>query len=147
MNNCVRTVLALPLILCFVSPLPAEEPATTHWEMTTYYVGFLSKGATWTPDDTPEIRKLQEEHMANIRRLGEEGKLLLAGPFTDDGDLRGLFVFRASSMEEARALCDTDPAVKAGRLKVELHPWLGPKNIFVYPTAPKMESKETPSGR
>ena len=142
MNRRARTAFGLSLILSLAAPLPAEEPATVHWEMTTYYVGFLYKGAGWTPDDTPEIRKLQEGHMTNIRRLGEEGKLLLAGPFTDDGDLRGLFVFRAGSLEEARALCDTDPAVKAGRLKVELHPWLGPKNILVQPAAPKTGSKD-----
>ncbi|MGH6629799.1 MAG: YciI family protein, partial [Burkholderiales bacterium] len=105
-------------------------------EMTTYYVGFLYRGPKWTPEETPELRRLQEEHLANIRRLADSGKLLLAGPFTDGGDLRGMFVFKVDSMEEAKALSDGDPAVKAGRLRVELHPWYSAKGIRV-DTTPK----------
>jgi uncharacterized protein YciI len=101
--------------------------------MTTYYVGFLYRGAKWTPEETEETRKIQEGHMANIQRMGAEGKLVIAGPFTDDGSLRGLYVFRASSAEEAKALVESDPAVKAGRLRFELHPWYAAKNITVTP--------------
>jgi uncharacterized protein YciI len=110
--------------------LAAEEgkPAPTI-TMKTYYLGLIKKGPAWTPDETPEVRALQEGHMANIRRLGAEGKLLLAGPFLDGGDLRGLFLFEVATLEEAKALCETDPAVKAGRLVVEVHPWLGPEGL------------------
>lgn len=76
--------------------------------------------------------------MANMQRLGAEGKLLLAGPFGDDTDLRGIFVFKVASMEEAQALIATDPAVQAGRLRVELHPWYSAKNIVVYRTKAEM---------
>lgn len=109
------------------------------WEMTTYYVGFLFRGPKWTPEDTPETRKLQEEHMANIRKMGEAGKLVIAGPFMDGGDLRGLYVFRVATPEEAKALVESDPAVKAGRLRFELHPWFAAKNLTVTPR--KTETK------
>ena len=69
--------------------------------------------------------------MANIQKLAGEGKLLLAGPFTDGGDLRGIFVFRVGSTAEAQALAETDPAVRAGRLRLESHPWYAAKNITV----------------
>jgi len=44
--------------------------------------------------------------------------------------LRGLFVFRASSLEEAQQLCATDPMVKIDRLRVELHPWKVPQGVL-----------------
>jgi len=110
-----------------------SQQAEPKYEMTTYYVGFLYRGAKWTPEVTPEVEKLQEGHMANIRRMAKDGKLILAGPFSDNTDLRGMFVFQTSSIEEARTLCDADPAVQAGRLRVELHPWFSAKGIRIDP--------------
>jgi uncharacterized protein YciI len=55
-------------------------------------------------------------------RGADSGKLILAGPFADEGDLRGMLVFRVDSPEEAKALAAQDPAVKAGRLVLEWHP-------------------------
>lgn len=114
-------------------------------EMTTYVVGFLYRGTAWTPERTPEVEKLQEGHMANIKRLADEGKLVLAGPFSDGGDLRGLFVFKTDSVEEAKAWCDTDPAVKAGRLRVELHPWYSAKGIGICPEPGEPEGTRLPA--
>jgi uncharacterized protein YciI len=113
----------------------AEEPnvGPGGYEMTTYYVGFLYRGAKWTPEETAETRKLQEEHMAKIQKMAAAGKLVIAGPFVDNGDLRGLYVFRVTSAEEAKALVESDPAVKAGRLRFELHPWYAARNITVTP--------------
>jgi uncharacterized protein YciI len=64
-------------------------------------------------------------HLRNIRRLADEGALVIAGPFLDDQELKGIFIFNTGSLEEARALAETDPAVKAGRLVLELRPWYG----------------------
>jgi uncharacterized protein YciI len=107
--------------------------------MTTYYVGFLYRGPKWTPEVTPETTRIQEGHMANIRRMAEAGKLLVAGPFSDDGNLRGMYVFQVGSMEEAEKLVQTDPAVQSGRLRFELHPWFAAKNIVVtgHPQPPR----------
>jgi len=35
-----------------------------------------------------------------------------------------VFVFNTESADEARAWAAADPAVQAGRLVVEIHPWL-----------------------
>jgi uncharacterized protein len=142
MKRFVATAVLLLLVSGGAAPA-AEEPKVGPggFEMTTYYVGFLYRGAKWTPEQTPETTKLQEAHMANILKMGSEGKLVIAGPFMDDGDLRGLYVFRAVSMEEARALVESDPLVQAGRLRFELHPWYAAKNITVTP------KKEPPSSK
>jgi len=92
--------------------------------MKVYVMAFLKKGPNRNQDSV-EAARLQAAHMANIHRMAEEGSLVLAGPFMDDGDLRGIYIFNVSTVEAARALTATDPAVKAGRLAVELHPWYG----------------------
>ena len=126
---------ALLAVLSAVAQTPPEAPKTVigpgGFEMTTYYVGFLYRGPKWTPEQTPETEALQKAHLANIQKMAEAGKLLVAGPFTDGGDLRGLYVFRVATMEEAQALAATDPAVKAGRLRLEFHPWFAAKNFKV----------------
>src|SRR5262249_5537930 len=76
---------------------PAPKPSDIGpggFEMTTYYVGFLYRGPKWTPERTSETEALQNAHLANIQKMAQEGKLLVAGPFLDDGDLRGLYIFR-----------------------------------------------------
>jgi len=106
-----------------------KKPATPI-KMTTAYLAFLIRGPKWTPEKTPETEELQKAHLANINRLAEMKKLVVAGPFGDDGQLRGIFVFRVDNLAEARALTETDPAVKAGRLALDLHPWLVPEGIL-----------------
>ena len=106
------------------------KKANSPLKFTTVYFAFLKKGPNRTEGDTPEIKELQKAHLANIKRLAEMKKLVVAGPFGDDGDLRGIFVFRVNSLEEAQNLCATDPMVKIGRLAVELHPWQVPEGVL-----------------
>lgn len=105
---------------------PPEMPLTP----SSYVFGLLVRGPKWTAAETEETKRLQEGHMANINRLAEAGKLVLAGPFFDGGDRRGVFIFKVDTVEEAQALTETDPAVKAGRLKIELHRWAVPKGTL-----------------
>ena len=112
----------------------AWEEISQHPNMTIYYVFLLKKGPTWTPDPTPEVSALQEAHLANLRRLGEIGKLVLNRPLLDSlatsGEIRGIGVLKAASLSEAQALISTDPMVKVGRLIFELHAWMVEKNIL-----------------
>jgi uncharacterized protein YciI len=112
----------------------AAEPAAPAFKlppnMTVYYFGLLTRGPNAASIPPADLPALQAGHMANINRLTREGKLLVAGPFMDDGDWRGILIFKCASLEEAQALAATDPAVQAGRLKVEVRPWLTMKGTI-----------------
>ena len=123
----------IPLLFAASLAFAAEQgPA---YEMAHYVAGFLRKGPNWSAAETPESRAIQEGHLANIRRMADAGKLVVAGPLTDGGDLRGMLIFRNTTPEEAKALVASDPAVKSGRLVLELHPWLAGAGLRV--NAPK----------
>jgi uncharacterized protein YciI len=92
--------------------------------MKKYVIAFLRRGPN-RPTDPEKAKELQAAHMKNINRMAAEGKLVLAGPFMEDGDLRGIYIFNAATLAEAEALTNTDPAVKAGSLVMELKEWYG----------------------
>lgn len=94
-----------------------------------FQFGLLTRGPKWTPAETPEIAELQKAHMAHIEDMAKSGKLIAAGPFTDGGTLRGLFLFQ-STPDEARALAAADPMVKIGRLVVDIHPWMTTEGVI-----------------
>jgi uncharacterized protein YciI len=108
------------------------KKANSPLRLDTVYLGFLKKGPNRQEGDgeTPEIQELQKAHIANINRLAGLKKLIVAGPFGDDGNLRGIFVFRVGSLQEAQDLCATDPMIKIGRLVVELYPWRVPEGVL-----------------
>ena len=102
----------------------AIELGADDYGMKQYVMAFLKSGPNRSQDSL-EAARLQKAHMDNIGRMAEEGKLILAGPFMDDGEIRGIYIFNVKTVEEARALTQTDPAIQAGRLVMELHPWYG----------------------
>jgi uncharacterized protein len=118
--------MRLLLLLVFSLSVSAQD-------MRFYVMGMLYRGPKWTPEVTEETKKLQEGHMANITKLADEKKLILAGPMAGTGDLRGIFVFDTDDLKKAQEWCDQDPAVKAGRLRVELHKWYSAKGIGILP--------------
>ena len=126
----IRILFAAALVmLAGAAAVGAAGP--DDYEMTTYQVAFYRKGPAWVPSTTDEHKKLQADHLAHIGKMADTGKLILAGPFGDNSDLRGMLIFRVDSAEEAKALAEQDPAVKAGRLVLEWHPWFAAKNITV----------------
>jgi uncharacterized protein YciI len=106
------------------------KSTTTPTKLTTAYLAFLTRGDKWTPEKTPATEAIQKAHLENIKKLADMKKLVVAGPFGDNGRLRGIFVFKVDSIDEARSLAVTDPAVQAGRLALQIHPWLVPEGIL-----------------
>lgn len=91
-----------------------------------YFLVILKKGPH-RDQDSATAAKIQKAHLENINRLAALGKLNVAGPFLDDGDIRGIFIFDSGNEEEVKGFVENDPAVKAGRLIFEIHPWMTQK--------------------
>jgi len=123
MNNIFLSLIVLLTCLWLSQEVLAQENEEPKYEMKTYQMVFLYKGSNRNQDSL-EVEKIQAEHLANIKRLADEEKLIVAGPFLDDKDLRGIFIFDAETEEEVRDLVETDLAIKTGRLRYEIHPWM-----------------------
>jgi uncharacterized protein YciI len=104
--------------------LLAQRLGADDYGMRQYVMAFLKVGPN-RPEDPKEAQALQTKHLENIGRLAKEGKLVVAGPFLDDGTLRGIYIFNVKTVEEAEMLTNSDPAIQSGSLVMELHPWYG----------------------
>lgn len=92
--------------------------------MKKYVMVFLKTGsATNVPKSKSD--SAFAGHMQNISRLAESGKLVVAGPFVKNDKYRGLFILNTDSIEEGRKLVESDPAVQAKLLDMELLIWYG----------------------
>jgi uncharacterized protein YciI len=121
----LRSCVALALLLA--APISAVGGVIP--PLATYQFGLLRKGPAWTAKRTPATDSIQAGHMANIHRMWEEGLLVAAGPILEGGELRGVFIFRADSAAQVRGLAARDPAIRAGRLVLDLHTWFAPPGI------------------
>lgn len=102
----------------------AKKLGADDYGMKHYVLAFLKAGPNHEKDSAAAAQ-LQMAHLRNIQRMVREGKLVVAGPFLDDGPVRGIYIFNVATIDEAKKLTATDPAVKAGTLVMELHPWYG----------------------
>jgi len=105
-------------------PIAAKRYGADEIGMKKYVMAFLKAGPN-RDQDSATAAKIQEAHMANIRRMADEGLLVLAGPFFSDGELRGIYLFNVTTLDSAKALTNTDPAVQSGRLVMDLQEWYG----------------------
>ncbi len=110
----------------------AQQYGADDYGMKSYVMAFLKKGPNRELDDST-ASALQAAHMENIGAMAEAGKLVLAGPFFGDGDLRGIYIFNVSSIEEAEELTNSDPAIQAGSLEMELIQWYGSAAVMAIP--------------
>jgi uncharacterized protein len=113
--------LILASLIC-TSVFAQQEEKKLEDQIRQYWFVMLTAGSNRSQDSVAAA-KIQEGHMANINRLYNEGKLKVAGPFGDEGKWIGLFIFDCETKEEVEKLLKTDPAIAAGRLNYEIHPW------------------------
>ena len=110
----------------------AQKLGADEYGMRSYVMAFLKIGPN-RDFDADTAREIQAGHMAHIHKMSDDGKLILAGPFLDRGEIRGIFLFNVATVEEARELTAQDPAIQAGSLVMELHPWYGSAALLTIP--------------
>lgn len=76
---------------------------------------------------------LFHEHLQNIKRLANEGKIVVAGPMLkNDKNYEGIFILNARTLSEAHEILDTDPALRSELLEAELYGWYGSAALPLY---------------
>ena len=72
-------------------------------------------------------------HFANINKLADEGKLVVAGPLEkNENQYRGIFILDVKTFAEAGLLLQNDPTVSQGIFKPEMYEWYGSAALPVY---------------
>ncbi|MBP6185022.1 MAG: hypothetical protein KA479_08760 [Saprospiraceae bacterium] len=102
----------------------ATQLGADDYGMKVYYMALLKPGPNRSQDEATAAA-IQKAHMNHITQMAASGKLVVAGPFLEAGDFRGIFIFDVATKEEAEALTQSDPAVQAGRLEMVLIKWYG----------------------
>lgn len=108
-----------------------SDTSVSAGEMKRYWLVLLKKGPNRTQDSI-SAAKIQAAHIANIERLGREGKLVMAGPMGIEDDLRGIFILNCKDSAEVEMLVKTDTAVKTGRLIMKYYPWWTMKGKYLF---------------
>jgi uncharacterized protein YciI len=119
----------------------ADSLGADDYGMKRYVLVLLKTGPAKV--DKPTSDSLFAGHMQNMGRMVEMGKLIVAGPLQkNDHNYRGIFILNVRTIEEAKALLETDPAVKGKVLDADCYSWYGSAALPMYlPSVPKVEKK------
>lgn len=94
--------------------------------MKRYFLVILKTGTNTTTDQAL-ISESFRGHLENINKLVKEGKLIVAGPLAkNENNYRGIFILNnVSTADDARALLQTDPAIRNELLAFDIFTWYG----------------------
>ena len=109
-----------PTPAAVADPALAKQLGADEHGMRKYVLVILKTGPHPVPAG-PARDRMFEGHFANMQRLAKAHKLVLAGPFGDKNDWRGMFVFAVATQDEAAALVATDPVIRSGEMVAEYH--------------------------
>ena len=112
-----------------IDPSAIQNPSEPSG-MEKYTLVLMKRGDNWNPN-APGFMDVMKQHHAFVKQMTDQGDLAIAGPFPfdDQGELRGVAIFRVGAEQTAK-LTQDDPIVKAGLLKAEIHPWGTGKGVL-----------------
>lgn len=119
----------------------ADSLGADDYGMKMYVLVILKTGPATVDKKTSD--SLFAGHMKNMGRMVDLGKLIVAGPLQkNDNNYRGIFILNVRTIEEAKALLETDPAVKGKVLDADMYGWYGSAALPLYlPEVPKVQKK------
>jgi uncharacterized protein YciI len=98
--------------------------------MRAYVLVILKTGPNKVPEG-PARNQMFEGHFANMQRLADEKKLVLAGPLDGTDGRRGIFVFATPDIAQARTYVATDPVIVNGEMAAEYHKFYGSAGLMM----------------
>ena len=78
--------------------LLAADIGADDYGMRPYVMAFLKAGPN-RDQDSATAANIQRAHLDNIIRMAESGELVVAGPYMDDFDIKGIYVFAVETVE------------------------------------------------
>jgi uncharacterized protein YciI len=117
----MKYLLIGTLLLCSMA-LAAEPAADTEKQ----FLGILRLQAKYFSDVawTDEAKEAVQRHFVRLQEAAKNGKVILAGRTLEPGEqTMGLVIFKAKDLKEAESFMAEDPAVVAGVMKAEVHPY------------------------
>ena len=142
-NQMILIIPLFVLLLCFQGMLSqntnpkydadlAEKLGADDYGMKQYVFVILKTG-TNTSEDKVLKDSCFNGHFKNMKKMVADNKLVVAGPIgKNDKTYRGIFILNVSTLEEAKVLLQTDPAINAKFLEPELYEWYGSAALSEY---------------
>lgn len=123
----------------------AKELKADPYGMKSYFFVILKTGSNQSTDNNLITEKFKG-HLANINRLVKEKKIVVVGPMgKNEKNYRGIFIFQdVDTKEELEKILQTDPAIEAKLLAVEIYNWYGSAALPVYLETSDKIWKENP---
>ena len=118
----LQLLIWLVCVFAIVQPLPSQTPEAKPKQFiyVLRLVPRLHSDAAWTQEDKMALNR----HFARFQHAIETGELILAGRTSEPGDKTfGIAIFEANDETAARKFMESDPAVVAGLMTAELHPF------------------------
>jgi uncharacterized protein YciI len=119
----LRSLVLFLTIFTIAHSAGAEESTASKPKQFIYVLRLvprLHSDAAWTKDDKMAL----DRHFTRFKLAVEKGELILAGRTREPGDKTfGIAIFEAADEAAARAFMESDPAVVAGLMTAELHPF------------------------
>jgi uncharacterized protein YciI len=116
-------LFVLLMFLCLAGPLSQAQSPEAKPKQFIYILRLvprLHSDAAWTKEDNMAL----DRHFTRFKLAVEKGELILAGRTKEPGDKTfGIAIFEAADEAAARSFMESDPAVVAGLMTAELHPF------------------------